>query len=67
MPNGQVPMLEFGGKQLSQSMTIARFLADEFKLAGKTNFDRAEASMIGDLATDVLNRELFSILPITIE
>ena len=35
-------------------MTIARFLANEFGLAGKTNLEKARADMIVDCVSDML-------------
>ncbi len=55
MPLGQVPALEFDGVVISQSLTIARFLAKEFGLAGKTNLEQAQADMINDAGNDLAN------------
>ncbi len=54
MPLGQLPVLEFNGEVLSQSMTIARFLAKEYGLAGKTNIEQAQADMVVDTASDLV-------------
>ncbi len=53
MPLGVVPVLEYDGTKLSQSKTIARFLAKEFGIAGKTNLEQAQADMIVDCVVDV--------------
>ena len=53
MPLGVVPVLEYDGVKLSQSKTIARFLAKEFGIAGKTNLGQAQADMIVDCLVDV--------------
>ena len=58
MPAGQVPVLEVDGIQLSQSMTIARFLANKYKLAGNTPLEQAQADMVIDCVTDFLNGKL---------
>jgi glutathione S-transferase len=55
MPLGQIPVLEFDGQVLSQSLTIARFLAKEFGLAGKTNLEQAQADMVIDTGNDLDN------------
>ena len=55
MPLGQLPVLEFDGQVLSQSLTIARFLAKEFGLAGKTNLEQAQADMVIDSGNDLDN------------
>merc|ERR1712156_791235 len=54
MPCGQVPVLNYNGVEISQSMAIARFLANEFGLAGKTNLEKARADMIVDCVGDML-------------
>jgi len=53
MPMGQVPVLEVDGKQLCQTVTISRFLANEFGLAGENSFDRALTDMYVDGVQDV--------------
>lgn len=52
-PLGLSPVLEVDGKQLSQSKTIARYLANQFGLAGKNEFDKAKADMLVDYMDDV--------------
>jgi glutathione S-transferase len=52
MPGGQMPVLEVDGIQLSQSITIARFLANKYKLAGSTPLEQAKADMVVDCGTD---------------
>ena len=37
-------------------MTICRFLANEFELAGKNNLERARADMIVDCVSDTYNK-----------
>ena len=39
MPFGVVPVLEVDGKQLGSSMTIARYLAETYGLAGENAFE----------------------------
>jgi len=46
MPMGQLPVLEVDGKQLCQSTAIARYLARECGLTGKSSWDMARADMI---------------------
>ena len=48
-------MLEVDGIQLSQSMTIARFLANKFNLAGSDPLEKAQADMVVDCVTDFFN------------
>ena len=59
MPLNVIPVLNFNGEILSQSKTIARFLAKEFEVAGKTNLQQAKADMIVDCVTDIENGKLF--------
>merc|ERR1712018_323156 len=55
MPGGQMPVLEVDGVKLGQSMTIARFLANKFNLAGSTPLEKGQADMIVDFCTDFFN------------
>ena len=48
-------MLEVDGIQLSQSMTIARFLANKFNMAGSSPLEKAQADMVVDCVTDFFN------------
>ena len=51
---GKVPVLEVdNGKQLNQSATIARFIAEKFNLAGKDEWERAKVNEIVDFQKDV--------------
>merc|ERR1712018_746260 len=52
-PCGQLPVLCFNGTEIAQSMTIARFLAKEFGLAGKNSLEHARADMIVDCLQDL--------------
>nr|QVK45606.1 glutathione S transferase [Brachionus paranguensis] len=58
-PLGQAPYLEVieNGKtfQLAQSLTIARYLARKFDLAGKGPEEQSEAEMYADQVLDLLN------------
>jgi len=56
MPLGQMPVLEIDGIKLPQSMTIARFLARQFHLAGKDNLEQAKVEAVADTATDLFNK-----------
>lgn len=57
-PFGQIPVLTVDGKKLAQSGSIARYLAREFGLAGKTSWDQAlidqYMSLAGDLFKEVI-------------
>ncbi|XP_077999157.1 hematopoietic prostaglandin D synthase-like [Glandiceps talaboti] len=50
----QVPALEIeGGVTLYQTHAIARYLANEFGLAGKTNLEKAKVDMVADAIEDL--------------
>jgi len=55
-PLGQMPVLEIDGFKLPQSITIARFLARQFQLAGKDNFEQAMADAVVDTITDIASK-----------
>ncbi|CAF3001291.1 unnamed protein product [Rotaria sp. Silwood2] len=52
MPLGQMPVLEFDGIKLPQSLSIARFLAKQFNLAGKDNLEQAKVDTVVDTIVD---------------
>ena len=56
-PFGQVPVLEVDGVPISQSTSIARFLAKEFNLAGKDHLEQAQADMVVDACNDLMESE----------
>ncbi|XP_070548519.1 S-crystallin SL11-like [Ptychodera flava] len=53
-PFGQLPCLDTDGEMLSQSRAIARYLANEYGLAGKTNLEKAKVDMLNDTFGDLL-------------
>lgn len=54
-PFTQLPILEFdGGTTISQSLTIATFLATRFGLHGESEVDRLRVEMITGCATDIM-------------
>jgi glutathione S-transferase len=53
MPLGQMPVLEVDGVKLTQSMTIARFLAKQFGLAGKDNLEEDKVDVVVDTSIDL--------------
>jgi len=55
LPNGQLPVLNFNGTVLSQSIAIARFLANEYGLAGKSNLEKAQVDELVDTMMDLFN------------
>lgn len=54
-PFGSVPILEYDGEVLAQSVTIARFLAKKAGLAGRNELEMAKTDMIVDHTIDLLN------------
>jgi len=55
LPWGQLPTIKYNGTMLAQSMTIARFLATEYGLTGRTSLEAAQADEIVDAVTDIVN------------
>jgi glutathione S-transferase len=53
VPFGQIPVLEVDGKMLPQSKAICRYLAKQFKMTGKTDFEAAMADAYVDCVEDV--------------
>merc|ERR1712018_215191 len=52
-PFGSLPLLCYNGMELAQSMTIARFLAHELNMAGKTRCEEAQVDMVVDCIVDL--------------
>ncbi|XP_078589984.1 hematopoietic prostaglandin D synthase-like isoform X1 [Branchiostoma floridae x Branchiostoma japonicum] len=56
-PMGQLPVLEVGGVTICQSMAIARYVAKETGLAGKTILEQAQADMLVDGLDDLRGKQ----------
>ena len=54
LPWGQLPIITYNGTVLGQSMTQARFLANEYNLAGRNNLEKAQADEIVDTLLDLM-------------
>ncbi|CAI2332132.1 unnamed protein product [Caenorhabditis sp. 36 PRJEB53466] len=54
-PFGQLPLLEVDGKVLAQSHAIARYLARQFGINGKTAWEEAQVNSIADQFKDYQN------------
>jgi glutathione S-transferase len=54
-PFGQLPVLEFDGHMICQSLNINRFLAQKYGLAGKSQKDRLQSEMISECVLDLIN------------
>jgi len=55
-PNSQVPILEVDGKVLTQSYAIARFVAKKAGLAGKDDWEAAQADMYVDGIEEIIQK-----------
>ena len=55
-PFGKLPVLEYDGKMLCESIAICRFLAKENGLTGSDNWTAAEADMVVDSIMDMTYR-----------
>merc|ERR1712133_237931 len=55
MDFGQLPILNWDGVELAQSVACARFIAREVGLAGKTSMEQAQADEIVDVIQDLIN------------
>ncbi|XP_003703954.2 uncharacterized protein LOC100881165 [Megachile rotundata] len=53
MPFGQVPVLEVDGKKVCQSVAISRYLAKQFGLAGKNDWEALEIDSTVDTIHDL--------------
>jgi glutathione S-transferase len=56
MPLGQIPVLEVDGVKLPQSISIARYLANQFQLAGRDNLEQAKVDAVVDTVTDFVSK-----------
>ena len=55
LPFGQLPVLEVDGITIGQSMAIARYLANEYGIAGTSNMVKAQVDEVVDVINDVQN------------
>merc|ERR1712027_45604 len=54
-PFGQLPVLNWDGVEICQSMAAARFIAREVGLAGNTSIEQAQVDEIIDVIQDLIN------------
>ena len=54
-PFGQLPILNWDGVEICQSMACARFIAREVGLAGKNSMEQAQVDEIVDIIQDLYN------------
>ena len=66
---GTLPVLNYNGQEIGQSLTITRFLAKKAGLAGRNELEEAKASMLVDHSVDLLNSKLYNLanLKLTLE
>ncbi|XP_076422996.1 hematopoietic prostaglandin D synthase isoform X3 [Peromyscus maniculatus bairdii] len=55
LPFGKIPVLEVGGLTLHQSLAIARYLAKNTDLAGKTELEQCQADAVVDTLDDFMS------------
>ena len=60
-PYGSLPLLEWDGVCIAQSMAIARFLAREVGLAGRNSLEAAQVDEIVDAVNDIFQAGLNAI------
>merc|ERR1712066_497497 len=60
-PYGSLPLLEWDGVCIAQSMAIARFLAREVGLAGRNSIEAAQIDEIVDAVNDIFQAGLANI------
>merc|ERR1711994_1044009 len=53
LPFGQLPVLEVDGVTIGQSMAIARYLANEYGIAGTSNMVKAQVDEVVDVMNDL--------------
>lgn len=56
LPFGKIPILEVDGLKLHQSLAIARYLAKNTDLAGKTELEQCQVDAIVDTLDDFMSR-----------
>uniref|UniRef100_A0A915HSH2 glutathione transferase n=1 Tax=Romanomermis culicivorax TaxID=13658 RepID=A0A915HSH2_ROMCU len=56
VPFGKLPMLQYDGRNITGTLTIARFLANQYNLTPKTNYDQALADMYAEAVMDLSDR-----------
>lgn len=61
-PMGQMPILEFDGKKVIQSVAICRYLAKKLGIAGSNDFEAFEIDSIVDTLNDFRLSESVGIL-----
>jgi len=56
-PFGQLPVLNFDGVEIAQSMAVARFLGKEFGLGGATNVENGLMDAIVDSISEAIEKQ----------
>lgn len=60
-PFGMLPVLEIDGKVVSQSNAISRYLAKQYGLAGKDEWEALQCDVLVDTLGDLKQSKLFII------
>lgn len=58
MPFGMLPILEIDGKQVGQSNAVARYLAKQYGLAGKDDWEALQCDALVDTLGDLKQGKL---------
>jgi len=66
MPFKQAPILEVDGTVLTQSHSIARYLARTFKIAGKNDLEQAQTDEYVDLVYDLIGGKWSVVLSVDV-
>ena len=61
MPGKQLPVLECKDGKIAQSLSIARFLANKYDLAGMSPLEKAQADMIVEFSKDFYDSKCYSL------
>ena len=60
-PYGELPILYWDGEEIAQSLSVARFLAKEFGLVGKTNLEAAQVDEVIYALQDCINAGYYAL------
>lgn len=61
-PWGQLPILEYEGATIAQTMTICRFVAKKAGLAGNNALEQAQMDMVADKCDEYTTSKIHDII-----